>query len=163
LIAKEIYRGKKTLCAKLAACFGQDVINSEGAVNFGILGKKVFSDYREMEKLNNLMFPLIYKKVEKLIRENSDRKFVIVDAAVLFGAGLDKLCDKIIWVKADLKKRKNILKCKALKLDSADILQRIKNQKIKIKRKRVDFIIENKSTLKDLYKSIDDIIIKLQT
>ncbi|MCL6086887.1 MAG: dephospho-CoA kinase [Actinobacteria bacterium] len=163
MIAKEIYEEKKDVADKLAACFGQEIINPEGSIDFSYLGTKVFSDYGEMKKLNNLMFPLIYDKVERLIRQNSDKKFIIIDAAVLFDAGLDNLCDKIIWVKADSGKQESILKCKNINLAAADIRQRIKNQKIKIIRNKVDFIIVNNSTLKDLYKSINNIIIKLQT
>ena len=66
-----------------------------------------------MKKLNKLMFPLIMK-VKDYILKNRGKKIYIIDAAILFDAGLYNFCDKIILVKSHFKRRKNFLKIKIL-------------------------------------------------
>lgn len=161
LLAKEIYKENDSLAGKVANCFGKEVLNSDGSINYSCLGKKVFSSCTEMKKLNDLTFPLIFDRVSCFIKENSVKDYIIIDAAILFDAGLDYFCDKIILIRADAKERENFLKCKNLNMRIEDIRQRIKNQKIKIKKDEVDFIIENNSSLASFYRNIDVIIDKL--
>jgi len=158
LLAKRIYAERADIVDKVADCFGREVLNPDGGINFSSLGRKVFSDCMEMEKLNKIMFPIIYDKVSDFIKDNSDKKYIIIDAAVLFDAGLDHFCDRIVLIKAGRSKRENFLKCKNTDICSEDISQRVRNQKIKIKKSKVDFAVENSSTMKNLYKKIDNII-----
>jgi len=107
------------------------------------------------------MFPLITESAAEFIKNNSDKKYIIMDAAILFDAGLDSFCDKIIYLTANIEKREKFLKCKNLDLCIEDIRQRIFNQKINVNMNKVDFIIENDSSLETLYKNIDFVIKKL--
>lgn len=161
LLAKEIYKKNNYITKQITNCFGEDVLKSDGSINFLCLGKKVFSDKNEMKKLNNLMFPLIYDEVSDFIKENFHKKYIIIDAAVLFDANLDHFCNKIILIKSRAKKRQEFLKCRNLNLCDEDINQRVKNQRIKIKKDKIDFTIENNSSIESLYRKLDIIIDEL--
>ena len=161
LLAKEIYRNNHAVVKKISAVFGSEVLKNDGSIDFTKLGKIVFNDFTQMKKLNDLMFPLINKSVAGFIKDNSDKKYIIIDAAILFDAGLDRFCDKIIYLKADTVKREKFLKCKNLNLGLEDIRQRICNQKISINMDKIDLIIENDSSLEALYEIIDSFINKL--
>ncbi|MCL5771700.1 MAG: dephospho-CoA kinase [Actinobacteria bacterium] len=158
LLAKEIYKKNKYIVNQITNCFGEDILKSDGSINFLYLGKKVFSDKNEIKKLNNIMFPLIYNEVSDFIKRNSYKKYIIIDAAILFDANLDNFCNKVILIKTMAKKRQSFLKCKNLNLCDEDINQRVKNQRIKIKKDKVDFIIENNSSIESLYRKLDIII-----
>ena len=71
--------------------FGKKIVYN-GNVNRGKLGALVFSDYKEMKKLNNYCLPLVFKEVKKrlalLIEEG--HPFIFIDAPILFESGLDK-------------------------------------------------------------------------
>ena len=54
-----------------------------------------------MKKLNELMFPMINKNVENLLITIRTGIHYNMDAAILFDAGLDRFCDKIIYLTAD--------------------------------------------------------------
>ncbi|MCE5328794.1 dephospho-CoA kinase [bacterium] len=161
LMAKQIYDKRTDVVREITHYFGAEVLNSDGSINFKCLGRKVFSDCMEMGKLNDIMFPLIFNEVSVFIKDNSDKEYILIDAAILFDAGLDYFCDRVIWIKADKRKRENFLKCKNSGICDEDVRQRVQNQKIKIKKAKVDFIIENNLTLKDLFKKIDSIISNL--
>jgi len=161
LLAKEIYKNNNTIVGKVSVAFGKEVLKTDGSIDFLKLGRIVFGDSNQMKKLNNLMFPLITESAAEFIKNNSDKKYIIMDAAILFDAGLDSFCDKIIYLTANTEKREKFLKCKNLDLCIEDIRQRIFNQKINVNMNKVDFIIENDSSLETLYKNINFVIKKL--
>ena len=161
LLAKEIYKNNHAVVEKVSVVFGKEVLKTDGSIDFPKLGRIVFNDYGQMKKLNDLMFPLIAESVAEFIKDNSDKKYIIIDAAILFDAGLDSFCDKIIYLTADTEKREKFLKCKNSDLSIEDIRQRICNQKININKNKIDYIIENDSSLEALYENIDSFIKKL--
>jgi dephospho-CoA kinase len=161
LLAKEIYKKNNYVTREIRNYFGNNVLNSDGSINFLNLGKRVFANRKEIKKLNKLMFPLICKESFNFIKENCYKNYIIINAAVLFDANLDIFCDKIILIKSIAKKRYEFLKYKSSDLSNEDINQRIKNQRIRIKKDKVDFIIENNSSINSLYRNLDNVINKL--
>ena len=161
LLAKDIYRDNNYAVQKAADFFGREILKTDGSLDFPKLGRIVFKDSSQMDKLNKLMFPLITERVAEFIKNNSDQNYIIIDAAILFDAGLDVFCDKIIYLKAHDIKREKFLKCRDSGICLEDIRQRISNQKININNNKVDFIIENNSSLEDLCENIDSVIKKL--
>jgi len=160
-LSKEIYSKNNTIVKKITDVFGKEVIKNNGTIDFAKLGRIVFNDFKQMEKLNDLMFPLINESVARFIKANKDKKYIIIDAAVLFDAGLDRFCNKIIYLTADDEGREKFLKFKNSDLCIEDIRQRILNQKIKVDSDKIDYMIRNDSSLKDLYGDIDSFIKKL--
>lgn len=155
LLAKEIYRHDRNIVEKISAIFGKDILDASGNIDFSGLGRIVFDDVRQMKKLNALMFPLIKENIFKIINNNQGKKYVIIDAAILFDAGLDTMCDKIIFMKANPQKREYFLKCKNSGLSTEDIKQRINNQEINANENKIDFTIKNESSAETLDKNID--------
>ncbi len=72
-------------------------LNSDKTIDFKKIGSIVFNNKEERLKLNNLVHPLIYKECEKIIKEHKDEKMFLV-VPLMFEAGFDKLCDKIVCV-----------------------------------------------------------------
>jgi len=161
LLAKDIYKDNQYVVQKAADFFGREILKNDGSLDFPKLGRIVFKDSSQMKKLNELMFPFITERVAKFIENNSDQNYIIIDAAILFDAGLDKLCDKIIYLNAHDTKREEFLKCRDSGISLEDIRQRISNQKININNNKVDFVIENNTSLEALSKNIDSVIKKL--
>ncbi|MCL5072962.1 MAG: dephospho-CoA kinase [Actinobacteria bacterium] len=157
-VAKEIYCKNKNVRLELVQCFGEDVCSFDGAVNYKLLAEKVFSSEKELAKLNNLMFGLIEREIQTIIKANRYKKCIIIDAAILFSSNLYKLCDYIIWVKADVERRDDFLKLKNKHFSDEDIKLRVEGQHIKIIEKVVNFEIYNNGTLEDLYNQVNTII-----
>lgn len=161
-IAKKIYSSDKELLMKLKQCFGNGIFICDDRIDYRKLGKLVFNDYKEMKKLNKLMFPLIYEEVKDYILKNrGKKKFIIIDAAILFDAGLYNFCDKIILVKSHLKRRKKFLENKNINISEREIDERLRGQKIKIIRDKVDYIINNNTDITKFYDNLNKIINEL--
>lgn len=160
-IAKELYCKKSEILGDLRACFGNEIFCLDGMVDYRTLANKVFSSEKELKKLNDLMFRPIEQKVENLIDINKDKKCIIIDAAILFETKLYKLCDYIIWVRADKNRRKKFLRKKS-DLTDDEIKIRLEGQNIKIKRKLVNFIIDNNGSKRNLRRQVEQIVQEIQ-
>jgi transcription termination factor Rho/dephospho-CoA kinase len=96
--------------------FGESVLDGQGNVYRTYLAHAAFESKKNLEKLNKIMHPRItaevqaqVEKVEKAIarkgRTNKEKDLVVIDAPLLFEAGLDRLCDATVFVDTDLDTR----------------------------------------------------------
>jgi dephospho-CoA kinase len=113
---------------KLKDIFGQEIFDKNNEIDRKKLGEIVFSDESKLEKLNEIVHSEIYKEIEKKVKIYLKKYDIIVlDAAMLFKIGLDKMCHKIILVDASedlrykrLVKKRNITKEKAKNMTAND-------------------------------------------
>jgi dephospho-CoA kinase len=160
-MAKEIYCENPVLVERLKACFGKGIISPEGLVDYKSLGRIVFSSKDDLEKLNNIMADEIVIKIQEFLKNNTEIQCVVIDAAILFNIGIHKLCDLIIWVTAEKRKRLKLLKNKNGMPESEAIL-RIEGQHIKYIKKSVDFTIKNDGSKISLRKKILELAEKIK-
>jgi dephospho-CoA kinase len=86
--------------------WGDEVLDPSGHVNRSAVAKIVFAPGKQAEKefLEALTHPRIHarlkRQMEQLQASDSPPLAVVIDAALLFEGGWDKLCDKIIFVDA---------------------------------------------------------------
>jgi dephospho-CoA kinase len=87
---------------KLVKTFGKDIL-TESQINRKKLGAKAFVSSEATESLNNIMHPAMVEMVKDIIDKcrKQNQQNVIIDAALLYKMKLNKLCNKIIYVKAD--------------------------------------------------------------
>jgi len=160
-LAKEIYCTDTEILGELRSSFGDSIFCPDGTLDYKILAQKVFSSKKELEKLNNLMFCRIEQKLNSLVNKNKERKCVIIDAAILFNTNLYKLCDYIIWVRADENKRGQYLR-KKQSLSDYEVAMRLKGQHIKIRKKYVNFIINNYGSKRNLQEQVERFVQKIK-
>ena len=130
---------------KVIEHFGENVDNN-GVINRGELGKIVFGDKNKLAELSNLVWPYVRQETENIL--NQMNGIIIVEAAVLYEAGWQSYCDKIITVATDddirierLMKRNNLTKEEAQKrMDAQTISQ---DEKVSLS----DFVIYNNANL----------------
>jgi dephospho-CoA kinase len=73
-------------------------------VNRQALANVVFADPSELEQLNRLVWPLIGERIARRIEQlQSDpgAAAILLDAAIMFEAGWDRLCSVRVFVHAD--------------------------------------------------------------
>ncbi len=92
---------KGTPClAELKDFFGEGIIAPDGTLMRRELGRIVFNDKSSLEKLNQITHKYITRELENIIKANEGRD-ILIDAPLLFEAGLEKLCDKTLCILAD--------------------------------------------------------------
>jgi len=92
-VVAEFYNDKDFIIA-ISKIFPQVIKNK--LIDKDLLGKIVFNDEEKLHELEKLTHPLVQKKKEEFIRNNQNQKFVILDIPLLFEAGYEDDCDKII-------------------------------------------------------------------
>ena len=104
VLAREVVTPRQPALRKIAETFGREMLRPDGALDRDRLGKVVFGDPKQLEKLNAIVHPYVAVAQEQRSREiaGKDPHAVIVyDAALLIEAGAHKRMDKIIVVAAD--------------------------------------------------------------
>jgi dephospho-CoA kinase len=97
LLAHQCYLPHTPANQELRQAFGSSIFTSDGNIDRAKLGKLVFSEKEELRKLNGIMFSAIERRTkEELVRlEKEGRKWVVVEAAVLFEAGWEGWMDEV--------------------------------------------------------------------
>lgn len=87
---------------QLVAWWGKDILNAEGRVDRSKVGSIVFAMPKERQRLEALVHPIVRQDRTRLVQEAARfwAKGVIVDAPLLFEAGVDKECDAVVFVDA---------------------------------------------------------------
>ena len=126
--------------------FGKDILNADGEINRKKLGKIVFSDKEKLIKLNEITHPEITKKVLSEIVENT-----IIDGAVIHTTPIINLCEKIVFIKTDTKKRIGFITSRdGITEDMA--IKRIKSQPSDYEYEKIsDIVIHNDGNEEELY------------
>ena len=127
----------------LQAAFGASVINREGEVDKAVLASIVFTDEKQLAKLNALIHPLLENDFVTWSEEKSNEKYIVKEAAILFEAGFDKSVDKILTISAPIEERIERV-MKRDQVNRQQVLDRISKQWTDEQREaKSDFVINN--------------------
>jgi len=87
--------------------WGAGVFAPDGTVDRSRIAAIIFKDERERLRLEALVHPLVKASREEMVREaaKAEAPAVIVDAPLLFEAGVNKECDVVVFVEAPLAAR----------------------------------------------------------
>jgi dephospho-CoA kinase len=78
--------------------FGTATRAQDGRVDRRALGRLVFADPQAMSRLEGILYPAITEKIRRFIKDaNGD---VVINAPLLQRAGLQGICDAVVFVKA---------------------------------------------------------------
>ena len=115
-----------------------------GELNRTYLGEKVFSDEKQLRKLNSLVHPRVAVDYQNWLTEHNEACYVVKEAALLFEAGSNKMLDKVIVVTApdDLRIRRVLARdSHRSRQQVQDIIKRQWSEEEKVK--RADFVLVN--------------------
>ncbi len=144
---------------KIKQTFGDTVILYDNILNRKLLAKIVFHDKDQLKKLNDIMIPVL---TEKLILEiekyrKMGAEFLVLDAAILFEAGWDKLADItiVVYTPKELQLKRLI---EREQIDEFEALARINAQMpIEEKLKKAHIVIENTGTIEELKEKVIEV------
>ncbi|MBV7441829.1 dephospho-CoA kinase [Weeksellaceae bacterium TAE3-ERU29] len=151
--AKEITNNSPIIKNQLIEWYGEDMYKNN-KLNKEKLAKIIFNNKAELEKVNHLIHPEVFKDFEEW-KNQQTTDFIFKEAAILFESGSYKNCDAVLTISAPI----NIRIQRAMERDNSskeDIQKRIEKQWNDKKREsKANFIIKNNSSFKDLEKKVD--------
>lgn len=99
-ISREIVEIGKPAYQEIVAYFGTDILQEDGGIFRKKLGEIVFQNSEKLAFLNRCTHTYIRQEMEKQIADAKQQKqatCIVLDAPLLFEAGLQSICDAI-WV-----------------------------------------------------------------
>jgi phosphopantetheine adenylyltransferase/dephospho-CoA kinase len=142
---------------KVVNAFGHDIVAPDGQIDRRVLGGKVFGAPGEMERLNAIAWPEIRRMAVADIaeaRERDPEAIIVLEAAVLFEAGWEDLCDEVWAVTTKLKTALDRLQSRN-KLTEAQAMARIDSQMSnKELQERADLRIDNSDDIEKFEKRV---------
>jgi len=134
----EVYR-------KLISVFGSKIVSPDRKIDRKALARIVFAKPPMLNRLNRIIHPQVIRIIKKEAGGSGAKK-IVVDAPLLFEAGLERMMDKVIVVYADTKNQVRRLR-RHSSLSVQEIQARIRAQMpLKKKLRMADFVIDNNGT-----------------
>lgn len=96
-IAHDLYLPGKKCYQTILEHFGTNIVNADGFIDRKALSNIVFNDKEQLDKLNQLIWPLILEEAKKQIHEQylKGYNYIVMEAAVLIQANWQKECHEI--------------------------------------------------------------------
>lgn len=140
---------------------GVNVLKAEGCLDRKALASVVFADTVKKQRLDELMFGAITEEIDRQISDIKRTGWtegisgILLDAPLLFEAGLDNRCDTVLLLTADT----DIRIARVCVRDGAtpeEVGARIRNQMSDDEKiQKADYVIDNSDTAEKLYEKLD--------
>ncbi len=148
----------------LVRWWGPQILRPDGSVDRGRVADIVFADRAEKSRLEALMHPRIAIRREELMtayRREGSVRLILLNAPLLFEAGLDGLCDAILFVDAPTEIR--AARTTAQRgWGRAEFDRREKMQwPLDLKKARSDYICNNSSDVTELRQHVASLLARL--
>lgn len=161
LISREVIQYPEII-EKIKLEISNEVFDFNNKLNRKKMSEIVFENQEKLKKLNEIMHPVILKKmwdeVEKL---KKDYKIIVVDIPLLFEINMENEVDKVLLIYSS----KEIQIERIMNRDGRTREEAIKiiNSQMPLykKREKSDYIIQNNDSLEKLEKNLDKIVQKL--
>lgn len=161
-VSRDLSKPETDYLKDIVNAFGKEILLEDGNLNRRALAHIIYSDENERKRLNSITFPHITREIYERIKAfaNPEVKFAVIDAPLLFEAGLDKVCDNVISLVADEELQVKRI-CKRDGIDAETAKARLSSQKpTSFYLDNSDIVIKNTEKT-DLRKEADKIMKKL--
>lgn len=154
-IVSTLWKEHEEMIKKAEAAFNMQIRSYEDRRK---LANRIFENKHDRIKINEIVHPYVYEKIEQEKRLYHDQPIIVIDMPLLFEVGYQKHVDFTILVYIP-----QILQIKRIKerskLTYRQIKDRIHSQmSLSIKKQMADFVIDNRGEIVDLHRQIDIII-----
>ena len=103
-LAKELMLPGKPVYKDVVKAFGDEILEEDGTISKSRLGEIVFHDPLRLEKLNSIVHPGVKQYILEDIGKN-EKRFYIIEAALLIQDGYKEICDEIWYIHVPLELR----------------------------------------------------------
>ncbi len=148
----------------LVSWWGPGILDPDGRVDRKRVASIIFSNAGERERLEALVHPIVRDDRAQMIRDAAaaGAKAAIVDAPLLFEAGVDAECDAVVFVDAPREVRLERLQ-RTRGWDEAELARREAAQmSLDEKRSRSRFVVENRTDVGSLEARIARVLAEMK-
>lgn len=85
--------------------FGPEVIRPDGTIDRAELAGIIYQDDEKRQMLNSIIHPRVFLEIQHMLREWREEPLVVIETAILFETGCDRLCHRIWWIDTERETR----------------------------------------------------------
>ncbi len=124
----------------------------DGVLDNSFVAGKVFADKMLLASLNAIVHPAVALDFEAWTLSFADRPYIVLESAILFESGFDRLVDRVIAVSApEAVRLERVLARSGKGVSRQEVMRRMANQLTDADREaRADFLIYNSGSLAEL-------------
>ena len=139
--AREVMDIDTSIMLRINTITGKNLYSS-GSLDRSELAKLIFNNSRLLEKVNSLVHPVVFSRFREWVKRQ-DAPYVIMEAAILFESGADKIVDRIMTVVAPVEQRiERVIRRNMLTSDQ--VMERMRNQlDDEFRIQRSDYVVSN--------------------
>jgi len=164
-LAHEVVRSPQPAYHEIVRHFGFEILDAQGEIDRKRHAAIVFADPEKLKTLNAIVHPRVIERIEQLAEAyllQDPRSVVLVDAALLYEAGVADLFRKIIvaWCRPE-QQIERLMTRMGLSREQAE--QRIAAQMpAEEKRRRADYVIDCSGDPEETRVQVSELFLKLQ-
>jgi dephospho-CoA kinase len=117
------------------------------------LAEIVFADPKRRKELEAVIHPYVYQKIKERI-EASENRVILVEVPLLFEAGFEKLCDKVLVVTCNATIKMKRLACKTFPEQAVRAREKAQMPEA-LKAQKADFLIDNSKSIYQTQREIE--------
>ncbi|MCQ2535894.1 MAG: dephospho-CoA kinase [Lachnospiraceae bacterium] len=161
-VAKKISEEEGPALEKIRELFKDDnVLTSDGRMDRAKVAALIFNDEKKKNALNDILHPATKEEIIRMIsdvKEKEPDRLVLLESAIFFETGCDKLVDKVLFVYADEDVRiKRLMdgrgyteeKCRAI------MAKQMSSEELK---ERCDYVVNNSGTLEETIRQCEEFL-----
>ena len=160
-VAKKLQK-KGTRCYQsIIEAFGEQILAPSGELDRKVLGKIVFQNEEQLQKLNAIVHPEVKRVVQEEIskREEELNPLFVIEAALLPTAGYEKICDEMWYIYTEESVRRERLKC-SRGYTEEEITNMMQSQPEEfVFRQLCDVVLDNSGSFEETKKQIGELLI----
>ncbi|MEQ8173297.1 MAG: dephospho-CoA kinase, partial [Candidatus Eremiobacterota bacterium] len=96
-IARYVVKPMSSAWKNIVEAWGMDILKPDRSLDRQKLASIVFSNKKELEKLNNITHPEIIREIKDRISREPDGSLIVLDAPLLIESGLYTIVD-YVWL-----------------------------------------------------------------
>lgn len=160
-VAKKLQK-KGTHCYQsIIEAFGEQILAPSGELDRKALGKIVFQNEEQLQKLNAIVHPEVKRVVQEEIakREEELNPLFVIEAALLPTAGYEKICDEMWYIYTEESVRRERLKC-SRGYTEEEITNMMQSQPEEfVFRQLCDVVLDNSGSFEETKKQIGELLV----
>lgn len=158
-VARELMQKGNISYQLIVEYFGRDILMDDGEIDRKKLADHVFNNKEALEKLNSMTHPYVKDEIRKLIAEaeaSGECRFVALESAILLECGYEDICDEFwyVYTKPEIR-RQRMKETRDYSDEKVDSVMR-NQQPDEVFFKQCSFVIENNTTLSDVYDQLKE-------
>jgi dephospho-CoA kinase len=162
VVAKSIVDIGEKQWAEVISVFGKEMLLEDGTLNRGYLGQVVFRDAEKLKLLDSMLHPVVSDIViDEIEKEKNNPGILVVDAALLIEASLQRHCDAICVTTVEYGLQiERLMRRNNLTREQAEKRAGIQN-KLSFSRRYADYVIYNDGSAESLAGMVEAIILDI--